>query len=61
LGVKLDTIVGFYDNTQDDMGVVAYAAMDKAMGGPMKEEFAPTVPKGENHFTVHVTVTYAVE
>lgn len=59
LGVELDTIVGFYRHKEDDMGVKLYHAEDKVNGA--KEEVAPTIPEGENKFTMHVTIVYQVD
>lgn len=63
LGVKLDTVVNFYENG-DGAYPVMYreAAMDSkmAMGGVMAAQATPSVPTGENKIVSNVTITYEI-
>jgi uncharacterized protein YggE len=64
LGVKLDTVVNFYENG-DGAYPIMYreAAMDSksSMGGMMAAQATPSVPVGENKVVSNVTITYEIK
>lgn len=64
LGVKLDTVVNFYENGDGAYPIMyrAEAAMDsKSMSvGGVTQAVAPSVPTGENKVVSNVTITYEI-
>ncbi len=59
LGVKLDRLVGFYENTPYYPD--PYYAREMGMGGDMAMSAAPELPAGEETTTVEVNVTYEIK
>lgn len=64
LGVKLDTVVNFYENG-DGAYPIMYreAAMDSkvmSIGGAVAPQATPSVPTGENKIISNVTITYEI-
>ncbi len=63
LGVKLDTIVNFYENGDGAYPVMYRAEMSadtKVMGMGGTASVAPSIPTGENKIVSNVTITYEV-
>jgi uncharacterized protein YggE len=63
LGVKLDTIVNFYENGDGAYPVMYRAEMSadtKVMGMGGTASVAPSVPTGENKIVSNVTITYEI-
>jgi len=59
LGVKLDRLVSFYENTPYYSD--PYYAREMGMGGDMAMNAAPELPMGEETTTVEVIVTYEIK
>jgi uncharacterized protein YggE len=65
LGVKLDTVVNFYENGDGAYPIMyrAEAMVDQkimGMGGTAVPQVAPSVPTGENKIVSNVTITYEI-
>lgn len=61
LGVRLDQVVGFYDNSNDRYEPMPVYDMAREGMGGAESSVAPSIPEGENQFNARVSVTYKVQ